>query len=198
MALDTTNFLKNLNNAFAATDWTDCGKLLGSAFDTFIMSGTVKTNVTGLVTPPSGSAYPAVGTGTGTITTSGLSTMQSAIKTNLLFRATVWAGVGPAIATAINTDVATGIVKTTVTGVLIGTGNGVPGCINTSAVLSQFISDMTDAFTLPAYNKSWAAVASAIVTAMTAYLTKAVVTTIDTGVTPPASWVSTLVTGTIS
>jgi len=190
MALVVATLKNDIKTSFQATDWTVCANQLGLAIDTFIQSGIVTTTVTGVVTPPTGSTFTAAGTGTAnSISTTGLGALQALIISKFTNQATVWADIGPALASAISTDVATGTVTTTVTGVLVGTGIGNPGCINDAAGLGTLNSDLTAAFTAQAFSSDWDDVADKIGDAIDTYLKAAIVTTIDSGTTPPVSWV---------
>jgi hypothetical protein len=196
MALDTNGLIADIKTASVAPDWANFCTLLGAAFDSFILSGLVSTTVSGIVTPPSGSTYPAAGVGNGSIITTGLATLQTQIATIMLTPGALWENIGNPLATAINSDVTTATVSTTVTGVLQGKGTGVAGCINTASTLSQFKTDFANAFT-DVSGETWDAFAQKVADIMTTYIIGAVVTTTDKGTVPPSSWVG-VGTGSIS
>jgi len=198
MALVVATLKDQIKTSFQSETWTDCATQFAQALDNFIKSGTVTTTVAGTVTPPTGPNYPAVGTGTAnSIVTTGLGILTSLIISKFMNENTLWADIGPALASAISADVATGTVTTTVTGVLVGTGIGNPGCINDSAGLGTLNSDLTAAFTVQAFSNAWDDVTDKIGDAMDTYLKAAIVTTNDLGVVPVVSWIGTG-TGSIS
>jgi len=190
MSLATSILKSDLIAAFEETTWLGCGTKMGAAFDTYIMSGTVDTNVTGTVIPPPPATvtYIAYGEGSGTIVTTGLLVLQTTISAMLANPSTVWADVGDNIASAVDTDVLTGSVSTSVSGGLTGGGFGAPGCIDTSASYSAFSTALTLAFTSSPMNTSWKLVADYIATAAEIYLKGSIVTTEDSGIVPPNSW----------
>jgi len=204
MALVVATLKNDVKAAFQATDWTVCATQLAQAIDSFIQSGAVNTTVTGTVVPPfPAPPYQAVGSGgpptgqTSNITTTGLATLQAQITSKFMNQNTLWADLGPAFASAISNDVATGSVTTQVSGALTGTGTGNPGCINDSGGLSGLIANLTAAFTTQAYDTDWNNVADKIGDSLDQYLKAATVTTIDNGTIPPNSWAGSG-TGTIS
>jgi len=201
MALVVGTLIGQLSAAFQSRDWTDCATQISNAIDTYIKSGAVNTTVTGVVTPPTGPPFTLVGSGApagaSNIVTTGLGALQSQLIAKFTNTATLWADLGPVMASAISTDVATGTVTTIVSGALTGTGIGNPGCIVDAAGLGGLISGITAAFTTQAYNIDWNACATQIANSIDTYLKAAIVTTIDNGNVPPVSWVGTGV-GTIA
>lgn len=211
MALNSSTLESSLIAAFASVLWSDpeggtgCAELLGTAFDNYIKSGTLTTVVTGSGTTPGGSPFAGTGTGTGAVVPTGLVVLQQSIAANLVNPAAVWADsppgtalcVGRVIATAIDVNFLTAVAATTVLGptppdiLAGGTGAGAVGCVVTAAVLSAFISNMVDAFTLLLYQESWATVAEQVAIVTTTYLTGAVITTVDEGTIPASGWTGT-------
>jgi len=185
MALVVATLKNDIKTAFQATDWAVCATQLATAIDTFIKSGTATVPVTLTLHTPGGDV-PGSATGiANAITTTGLAAMQAAILAKFQSSSTMWADLGPAIATAISTDVKTGMVNTIVsTPPIVGTGTGVPGCINDSAGLSGLIANITTAFTTQAFASDWSAVGDKIGDAIDQYLKAAKVTTVDVGTTP--------------
>lgn len=196
MALDKATLVTQLKTAFGMDDWSKCADQIGIAIDSFIKTGEASTDVTATVTPPFPTPpYQAVGKGKGHLLTSGLSALQSTIKAKFLATSTTWADLGPIIGNAIDSDVKTATVTTDVNpthgGILLGTGIGPAGCVDTSATLSALIADLTDAFVSSTYNQSWDSIAEKIADSINTYITGAIVTTTDTGTTPPISWAGT-------
>lgn len=180
----------DLQLAFKSPLWATCGMLMGTAIDTFILSGTVSTNVVGTIIPPSPPPVPAVGKGTGTITAvPGAIGLTMSAKLSL--PATLWADVGMTFASAIDMSIKSATVMTSVIGGLTGVGFGNPGCINTAATISGLTAQLTNAFVNIAFSSLFEACATEISSAVQIYLMGAIVTTIDAGAIPPVSWTGT-------
>ena len=193
MALNLTTFIEDLKDSFQQTTWEDFATEFANVVDAFIQSGSTTTTVAGIVTPPlPAPPYPAVGVGTAnSISTSGKEVMRSTIEAKITNSNTTWSDLGVTFGNAIDTDVKTGTITTTVAGVLVGVGVGAAGCIDTSATLAALISELNQAFTSQAFAETWNDVATKIATAIYTYLTGATVATVDSGTIPPNSWVGT-------
>ena len=194
MALNIAKLQADLILAFKTTLWTDCGNQMGDAIDSFITNGMVITNVNGTVIPPLFPFVPpyfvqgAVGTGQNTMVAPGVATLKATLVSMLNAPSTVWAAVGPIIASAIDTYVKLIFLTTTVTGVLTGTGTGPPGCINTAATIGLLTSELTATFTIQGMASLWDIVALTMASSINSYITGAIVTTTDVGSIPPVSW----------
>jgi hypothetical protein len=185
MALVVATLKNDIKTAFQATDWAVCATQLATAIDTFIKSGTVTIPVTLTLHTPGGDV-PGSATGiANAINTTGMAAMQAAILAKFQSSSTMWVDLGPSLATAISTNVKTGMVNTTVsTPPIVGTGTGAPGCINDSAGLSGLIANITTAFSTQAFASDWNAVGDKIGDSVDQYLKAAKVTTTDGGSAP--------------
>jgi hypothetical protein len=196
MALNLAQFQSSLKSIFQSTDWGVFSDFLGDSIASYIESGDCMTTVTATVTPPFPlTPYTASGKGKGSIQLSGTEIMKITIKAKFTSTSTVWADLGKIIGDAIDANVTTGTITTTVSpaygGILQGTGSGTPGCVSTVAVKNTLDLDLTDAFTGIAFNQSYDAVAIKIASAIDSYIKGSIVTTTDSGTVPVNTWVGT-------
>ena len=198
MALVVATLKNDIKTAFQATDWAVCAAQLATAVDNFIKTATVTTTVTLTLHTPGGDV-PGSATGVANaINTTGMAAMQAAILAKFQSSSTMWVDLGPSLATAISTDVKTGMVNTIVsTPPIVGAGVGSPGCINDSAGLSGLIANITTAFSTQAFASDWNAVGDKIGDSIDQYLKAAIVTTVDSG-TAPFPWNGSGLNGKIS
>ena len=192
MALNDAQFVTNLKLAFAEVTWAGCADKLATAVDTYVLTGTVNTTVTGVVTPPiPATPYPATGVGVGSVVPPSKTLMVPNFIT--AFASIVWVTVGTLVATGINTYLIASIASTTDSAILIGSGTG-PVVPTGLAVLT---TSLTTAFTTSGPTSSWDLLSTDIKNAVKLFITTSIITTADAGVVPPNAWVGTG-TGTIS
>jgi len=190
MALLKATFTAELVAAFSAQAWGITAQLFTSAVNNYILSATATVPVTGTVTPPSGSPYPAIGTGVGNPVTTASAGLYSACIS--AFASPLWATLAGIIVPAIETLMITSTLVTTVTGVLQGTGTLVAWTAPGGGAL---LTTMNIAFTT---GQLWSQVAVDIADAVDIYLKTVVVSTVDAGIIPPSSWVGTGAGGVLS
>lgn len=182
MALNDATFVADLITSFEAQFWVGPqghNTLLGQAFDNYIKSGTVTTEVTGIATPSKGSPYPVTGTGTYNIITTGLVALQQQIASATDSK--LWSAYVTTLCSAISQDIATVVVNTIDSDIAVGVGEGTITLTGTSI----FTTTMQDIF---AYKESsflsWETVATQIKNATKILLTTALVNTTDSGSSP--------------
>lgn len=184
MALVLATLQADLNLAFVppiGLTWVGCANKIATAIDTFILTGTVNTTVTGTVVPPPPAVpYIIIGAGIGIVTSTTLPALQSSIVS--AFTSPLWATVGPAIANAINAHIIACTVSTTITGALVGTGAGASGVAVVPTGIAVLISGIITAFTTPGI--IWTAVAAQMALSIYTFLTTAIINTNDAGQTP--------------
>lgn len=166
--------LSSVISAHTKTTWELFSVDFAKAINTYILSGTVTTNVTGAT-----ATGTITGIGIGTITNTTLPALTSAIS--LACKSVLWSVYVTQVVTAIDVYVKACTVNTTVSSTAVGTGVGVAGCIVTSAGKTAFEASLQ---TLYASTNDWPVVSSQFCKYLKIWVQSFVVTTTDSGSSP--------------